>query len=127
MTAGTEEILDRCQSGKDDIGFVYVSEEQMPSFQYRLECGKLEFQELKRTKAYLYFGKEHPLAGKQSIEEIPRDQVRLVQCYEDVYKRQAPAHAAIMPMISANAPESGDSVACRIAGNVITASVTYGT
>lgn len=58
MTAGTEEILDRCQSGKDDIGFVYVSEEQMPSFQYRLECGKLEFQELKRTKAYLYFGKE---------------------------------------------------------------------
>ena len=41
MTAGTEEILDRCQSGKDDIGFVYVSEEQMPSFQYRLECGKL--------------------------------------------------------------------------------------
>lgn len=85
MTAGTEEILDRCQSGKDDIGFVYVSEEQMPSFQYRLECGKLEFQELKRTKAYLYFGKEHPLAGKQSIEEIPRDQVRLVQCYEDEY------------------------------------------
>ena len=29
-----------------------------------------------------------------------------------------------MPMISANAPESGDSVACRIAGNVITASVS---
>ena len=85
LTGGTEEILDRCQSGKDDIGFVYVSEEQMPSFQYRLECGKLEFQELKRTKAYLYFGKEHPLAGKQSIEEIPRDQVRLVQCYEDEY------------------------------------------
>ena len=81
MTAGIEEILDRCQSGKDDIGFVYVSEEQMPSFQYRLECGKLEFQELKRTKAYLYFGKEHPLAGRHSIEEIPRDQVRLVQCY----------------------------------------------
>ena len=85
MTAGTEEILDRCQSGKDDIGFVYVSEEQMPSFQYRLECGKLEFQELKRTKAYLYFGKEHPLAGRKSIEEIPKNQVRLVQCYEDEY------------------------------------------
>ena len=27
MTAGTEEILDRCKSGKDDIGFVYVSED----------------------------------------------------------------------------------------------------
>ena len=38
MTAGTEEILERCQAGKDDIGFVYVLDEQMPSFQYRLEC-----------------------------------------------------------------------------------------
>ena len=44
-----------------------------------------KFQELKRTKAYLYFGKEHPLAGRKSIEEIPRNQVRLVQCYEDEY------------------------------------------
>ncbi len=85
MTAGIEEILARCQAGKDDIGFVYVLEEQMPSFQYRLECAGLVFQELKRTKEYLYFGKNHPLAGKSSIEEIPLDEVRLVQCYEDEY------------------------------------------
>lgn len=85
MTAGTEEILVRCQAGKDDIGFVYVLEEQMPSFQYRLECAGLVFQELKRTKEYLYFGKNHPLAGKSGIEEIPLDEVRLVQCYEDEY------------------------------------------
>lgn len=31
------------------------------------------------------FWKRAPLVGKQSIEEIPRDQVRLVQCYEDEY------------------------------------------
>ena len=85
MTAGTEEILDPCQSGKDDIGFVYVLDEQMPSFQYRLECAGLIFQELKRTKAYLYFGKDHPLAGKSGIGEIALDEVRLVQCYEDEY------------------------------------------
>ena len=85
MTAGTEEILARCQAGKDDIGFVYVLEDQMPSFQYRLECAGLVFQELKRTKEYLYFGKNHPLAGKSGIEEIPLDEVRLVQCYEDEY------------------------------------------
>ena len=85
MTAGTEEILERCQAGKDDIGFVYVLDEQMPSFQYRLECAGLIFQELKRTKAYLYFGKDHPLAGKSGIEEIALDEVRLVQCYEDEY------------------------------------------
>ena len=85
MTAGTEEILERCQAGKDDIGFVYVLDEQMPSFQYRLECAGLIFQELKRTKAYLYFGKDHPLAGKSGIEKIALDEVRLVQCYEDEY------------------------------------------
>ena len=85
MTAGTEEILARCQAGKDDIGFVYVLEDQMPSFQYRLECAGLVFQELKRTKEYLYFGKNHPLAGKDSIDEISLDKVRLVQCYEDEY------------------------------------------
>lgn len=85
MTAGTEEILERCQAGKDDIGFVYVLEEQMPSFQYRLECAGLIFQELKRTKEYLYFGKDHPLAGKSGIGEIPLEEVRLVQCYEDEY------------------------------------------
>ena len=85
MTAGTEEILERCQTGKDDIGFVYVLDEQMPSFQYRLECAGLIFQELKRTKAYLYFGKDHPLAGKSGIEKIALDEVRLVQCYEDEY------------------------------------------
>ena len=85
MTAGTEEILERCQAGKDDIGFVYVLDEQMPSFQYRLECAGLIFQELKRTKAYLYFGKDHPLAGKSGIGEIALDEVRLVQCYEDEY------------------------------------------
>ena len=60
-------------------------EELMPSFQYRLECAGLIFQELKRTKAYLYFGKDHPLAGKSGIEEIALDEVRLVQCYEDEY------------------------------------------
>ena len=85
MTAGTEEILERCQTGKDDIGFVYVLDEQMPSFQYRLECAGLIFQELKRTKAYLYFGKDHPLTGKSGIEKIALDEVRLVQCYEDEY------------------------------------------
>lgn len=85
MTAGTEEILERCQTGKDDIGFVYVMQEQMESLQYRLECSGLSYTELKRTKAYLYFGKDHPLAGCTKIEEIPLDQVRLVQCYEDEY------------------------------------------
>lgn len=39
----------------------------------------------------------------------------------------APNHAAKIPTINANAPDISDCVACSIAGNVITANVTYGT
>lgn len=36
-------------------------------------------------------------------------------------------HARMIPIISAAPPARGEMVACTIAGNVITASVTYGT
>lgn len=85
MTASTEDIIRRCADGKDDMGFVYVMESQMSSFAYKLEHNALEFEELKRTKAMLYFGHEHPLADRKSLSEIPLDQVRLVQCYEDEF------------------------------------------
>lgn len=85
MTASTEDIIRRCADGKDDIGFVYVMEPQMSSFSYKLEHHGLEFEELKRTKAMLYFGYDHPLADRDSMTRIPLDQVRLVQCYEDEF------------------------------------------
>lgn len=85
MTASTEDIIHRCADGKDDIGFVYVMESQLPSFQYKLERSQLEFQPLKQTKAMLYFGEENPMSKVNSLEEIPMDKVRLVQCYEDEF------------------------------------------
>ncbi len=45
----------------------------------------------------------------------------------DTGKRPNPNHAAMMPSARAIAPASGDDVASVIAGNVITARVTYGT
>ncbi|MDO4260809.1 MAG: LysR family transcriptional regulator [Eubacteriales bacterium] len=85
MTASTEEILERCACGRDDLGFVYMMEEQMPSFLYRLERNSLKFTELARTEAYLYFGKDNPLGGKAGLEELETERVRLVQCYEDEF------------------------------------------
>lgn len=85
MTASTEDIIRRCADGKDDIGFVYMMESQMPSFQYKLEYNRLHFLELKRTKAMLYFGSQNPMAGKSSVRDIPLEEVRLVQCYEDEF------------------------------------------
>lgn len=85
MTASTEDIIRRCADGKDDIGFVYMMESQLPSFQYKLERSRLEFQELKRTKVMLFFGSQNPLAQKESFEDISMEEVRLVQCYEDEF------------------------------------------
>ena len=42
-------------------------------------------------------------------------------------RRLLPHHAAMIPMTSANAADTVLCVAERIAGNVITANVTYGT
>jgi len=45
----------------------------------------------------------------------------------DTGKRPAPHRAATIPAARAKAPAAGDWVASTMAGNVITASVTYGT
>lgn len=85
MTASTEDVLRRCGSGQSDVGFVHMMEPQMLSFQYKLKRQHLEFRELKRRRAMLCFGAHNPMGQKQSIEEIPMEEIRLVQCYEDEF------------------------------------------
>lgn len=90
ISASTEDVIRRCSAGKDDLGFVYMMEQQMLPFRYRLERGGLEFLELKRTKAILYLGHQHPLyeksaRGELAVEDISMEDVRLVQCYEDEF------------------------------------------
>lgn len=85
ISASTEDIIRRCASGRDELGFVYTMEPQNLPFQYKLEKNHLEFVELKQVKAMLSFGKDNPLGKKLSVEEIPMDQVQLVQCYEDEF------------------------------------------
>lgn len=71
ISASTEEVLKRCGSGLDDMGFVHMMEPQMLPFQYKLEKNNLEFIELKRRKAMLYFGHQNPMGQKKLIEEVP--------------------------------------------------------
>lgn len=85
MTASTEDVLRRLQSGRSDVGFVHMMEPQMQSFQYKLEKNHLKFTELRRLKAMLYFGVHNPLGWKSSLEDVPMEEVRLVQCYEDEF------------------------------------------
>ena len=81
MAASVEDIIKRCASGQDQLGFVHVMEPQMQLFQYRLGKNHLEYEELKRVKAMLYFSRHNPLSKARSLEEIPMERLRLVQCY----------------------------------------------
>lgn len=85
MTASTEDVIGRMAEGKDDIGFVYVMESQLPDFRYRLERNGLEYASLKRVEAMLYLGGKHSKTGAASIREVPTQGIRLVQCYEDEF------------------------------------------
>ncbi len=85
MTASTEGVLRRCGSGRSDVGFVHMMEPQMLSFRYKLERNHLEFRELARRRAMLYFGAHNPMGQKPAIEEVPMEKIRLVQCYEDEF------------------------------------------
>lgn len=85
MTASTEDVIRRCGRGLSDVGFVHMMEPQRTSFEYKLERNHLQFVELKKIKAMLYFGAHNPMGRKDSIEEVPIDKIRLVQCYEDEF------------------------------------------
>ena len=85
MTASTEDVIRRCGSGRSDVGFVHMMEPQMLAFQYKLEKNHLKFVELRRLKAMLYYGMQNPVGRKISAEEVPMEDIRLVQCYEDEF------------------------------------------
>ncbi len=85
MTASTEDAIRRCGGGRSDVGFVHMMEPQMLSFRYKLERNRLDFVELRRLKAMLYFGAHNPMGRRASVEEVPMEEVRLVQCYEDEF------------------------------------------
>lgn len=77
MTASVEEVIRRCARGADELGLVYVMEDQMPLFLYRLERGSLAYTELKKVRAVLYPG--------DLRKEKTDGPMKLVQCYEDEF------------------------------------------
>ncbi len=76
--ASVEEVIRRCAGGMDELGFVYVMEDQIPLLNYRLERGRLAFTEIQRVRAMLYLGDRY-------AEEGQTKPVKLVQCHEDEF------------------------------------------
>lgn len=84
--ADVRTIMERVARRVDDIGFVYVPEEQKRIFSEELEGNKLAFIELRREPMQLYPGKKNVLAkqagGTVTLEELKGQ--RLVQNYHEI-------------------------------------------
>ena len=80
-------IMERVRDYSDDVGFVYVMENQKEAFQYSLDKNGLEFIPLKRIEAVMYFGKKHPLYTKKNLEDKDFENLRFIQCYQDEFTK----------------------------------------
>lgn len=84
IEANLNHILERVSSGEDDIGFIFFMESQREHLDYKLQRAQLEFHELKKSEAVLYYGQNPAPEKGTDIKEYMADK-RLVQAYEDEF------------------------------------------
>ena len=79
--ANVAEIVSRVSNYQDEIGFVYIMENQNINFHYMLQKKELSFVPLERTHATLYLGQKHPQYESCNPEAVDLNQIELVQSY----------------------------------------------
>lgn len=81
--ADTHEIVKKIKSRQDELGFVYVVQNQMTAFQYFLFRNYMEFEALTETEVKIYAGKNQ--TDEDSKEEPNMSQLRLIQRFSDEF------------------------------------------
>lgn len=84
MTASTNSIIRRLASEVDQLGFVYIMEDQLPMLEYSFLRNHINFTLLKKTNAMLYFGNRD---AKKAYS--PDQDLALIQGYEDEFTLQS--------------------------------------
>lgn len=80
--ADTSDIVKRVKARQDDMGFVYVMQNQLGAFQFFLSRNYLEFQELCTTAVQIFSGKKN--SGELGQEACLKD-LRLIQRFPDEF------------------------------------------
>lgn len=80
MTASTNAIIRRLASDVDQLGFVYIMEDQLPVLEYSFARNHINFTLLRKTNAMLYFGNRN---AKKAYS--PDQDLALIQGYEDEF------------------------------------------
>lgn len=84
IEANLNHVLDRVSSGIDDLGFIFFMDSQREQLEYKLQRAQLEYCQLKKSQAVLYYG-QNPVPQRGSdINDYMADK-RLVQAYEDEF------------------------------------------
>lgn len=85
-TAGVETVMDRMRDYLDDVGFVYVFEQQKAVFDSELLKRKLNFTVLQKSEIRVYPGKKSAAADTEmelTVEQLKGK--RLIQNYQDEF------------------------------------------
>lgn len=84
MSASTNEIIRRLANDLDQLGFVYIMEQQLPLLQASFARNHISFRVLKKTDAMIYFGNEMAASYYHKCQDENK-QILLVQGYEDEF------------------------------------------
>lgn len=84
LEANLNHVLDRVSGGLDDLGFIFFMDTQKETLDYKLQRAQLEYRELKKSRAVLYYG-QNPAPGQTEDVASYMTDKRLVQAYEDEF------------------------------------------
>lgn len=85
-TAGVRTVMERVRDYLDDIGFIYLMEQQKEEFLYELSRNRLLFTPMQEIESVFYPGKKNPLYNKKETSEITLEEMkkmRFIQNYQD--------------------------------------------
>ncbi len=82
---GITEVITRVEERGSDLGFLYMQDRQMPSFQYLLDRKRLEYHEIRKGKLVVYIGPKNPYFQEDKITGEMLANLNFIRTDEDVY------------------------------------------
>lgn len=80
-----EKVIIQIHRREFDIGFVYILQKNMASFQSQINSKGLEYCELARTSLYLYAGEKNAYYNRKKITAQEIEKIQLIQYAEERY------------------------------------------
>lgn len=80
-----EDIIVRVHKRMSELGFLYISNRNLSTFNRQIKSKNIEYFELLRTPLYLFVGKNNPLYEETHISANKIRKIKLIQHNEELY------------------------------------------